>query len=112
MFVSFLDASMAFDNLCHCKLFEKLLKRNIPVYILRVMWFWYGKLLVLDCVRWNGKISEYFCVTNGVRQGGLLSPLLYNVYVDSLSFKLNSIAAGCYINNVFVNQLMQQMILC
>ena len=104
MFVSFLDASMAFDNLCHCKLFEKLLKRNIPVYILRVMWFWYRKLLV--CVRWNGKISEYFCVTNGVRQGGLLSPLLYNVYVDSLSFKLNSIAAGCYINNVFVNHLM------
>ena len=56
MFVSFLDASMAFDNLCHYKL--------------------------LVCVRWNGKISEYFCVTNGVRQGGLLSPLLYNVYAE------------------------------
>ena len=51
-------------------------------------------------------MSEYFKVTNGVKQGGLLSPRLYNVYVDDLSCKLNNSNAGCYINNILVNHFM------
>ena len=64
----FLDASMAFDKLHHCKLFYKLLKIRIPVYIIRILWYWYRHQLV--GVRWNNKMSEYFKVTNGVKQGG------------------------------------------
>ena len=30
-------------------------------------------------------MSDYFYVSNGVRQGGILSPKLYSVYVDDLS---------------------------
>jgi exonuclease III len=104
MYVSFLDASMAFDNLSHCKLFSKLLNRKVPLYIIRVLWVWYRNILV--CVKWNDRVSDYFCVTNGVRQGGLLSPMLYNMYVDKLSLNLNSVAAGCFISKVFVNHLM------
>ena len=104
VFVAFLDASMAFDNLHHCKLFYKLIKRRIPVYIIRILWYWYRHQLV--AVRWNNKMSEYFKVTNGVKQGGLLSPMLYNVYVDDLSCKLNNSNAGCYINNILVNHFM------
>ena len=37
--VTFLDASMAFDNLNHFKLLEKLLQRNITLYILRILWY-------------------------------------------------------------------------
>ena len=35
-------------------------------------------------VKWNNHISHRFDVTNGVRQGGVLSPLLFSVYVDEL----------------------------
>jgi len=38
--------------------------------------------------------SEPFHVSNGVRQGGVLSPYLFAVYLDDLSNELNNIKAG------------------
>ena len=40
-----------------------------------------------------------------VRQGGILSPHLYNIYIDDLSHILGNTHAGCYINGVCVNHL-------
>ena len=40
------------------------------------------------CVRWGGSVSSKFTVSNGVRQGGILSPFLLNVYMDDLSVNL------------------------
>ena len=36
-------------------------------------------------VRWGVCISDNFKVTNGVRQGGILSPQVFNIYIDGLS---------------------------
>ena len=35
-------------------------------------------------IRWVACISDSFKVTNGVRQGGILLPQLFNVYIDGL----------------------------
>jgi len=43
---------------------------------------------------------------HGVRQGGVLSPYLFAVYLDDLSNELNNIKAGCYIDEVLLNHLM------
>ena len=40
-------------------------------------------------VRWGDTCSTRFCVTNGVKQGGIISPMLFNLYIDALSLMLN-----------------------
>ena len=50
-------------------------------------------------------MSELFTVTNGVRQGGIISPKLFNTYIDKLSVKLNESNVGCCFNNSVVNHL-------
>ena len=58
------------------------------------------------CVRWGGTYSSFFCVTNGVRQGSILSPYLFNIYVDNLSVTLNACRVGCCVGNVIIPHLM------
>ena len=50
-------------------------------------------------------MSNNFSVTNGVRQGGILSPYLFCVYMDDLSNKLNNVNAGCIIGSSLINHL-------
>ena len=53
------------------------------------------------CIRWANAISLYFTVLNDVKQGGIISPILFNVYMDRLSVLLNSSNIGgqivCYV---------------
>ena len=51
-------------------------------------------------------MSVGFSVSNGVRQGGILSPYLFCVYMDDLSQKLYNVNAGCYMGTELVNNLM------
>ena len=45
-------------------------------------------------VKWGSTLSSKFQVTNGVHQGGVLSPLLFYVYVNELSELLNKSGIG------------------
>ena len=57
-------------------------------------------------VRWGSAFSDFFLVNNGVRQGGILSPLLFNVYINELSESLSKLPVGCFCGNTVVNHLM------
>ena len=102
VFGCFLDASKAFDRVNHSLLFDMLLKRNIPTAILRLLLSWYKEQTL--SVRWNLSYSEPFNVTNGVRQGGVLSPILFTVYLDELHMllRLSNLGIGCHFGNHFV----------
>ena len=91
--ICFLDVSKAFDRVNHQLLFQKLEKRKVPGYILRILVFWYENQTM--SVRWGNLLSDSFHVSNGVRQGGILSSHLFNVYIDDLSSRLNSLSFGC-----------------
>lgn len=57
------------------------------------------------CVKWGSASSDYFTVRNGVKQGGVISPLLFSMYLDHLLLELKSSGYGCYIGNTFTGAL-------
>ena len=64
------------------------------------------------CVQWGGAISDLFHVLNGVRQGGILSPLFFNIYMNDLSMQLNMSDIGCNINGIFLNHFVYADDMC
>jgi hypothetical protein len=56
-------------------------------------------------VKWNGIFSKPFTVSNGVRQGGVLSPKLFNVFIDDLSKILVECKVGCVFAKTCMNHL-------
>ena len=56
-------------------------------------------------VKWNSCLSESFGVTNGVRQGGVLSPVLFTVYLEELLQRLTSLDIGCHVGHHYVGSL-------
>ena len=97
--ITFLDASKAFDRVNHWTLFKKLISRNVPTYFVRYLVAWYRTQCIF--IRWGNVLSQSFNVTNGVKQGGVLSPKLFNVYVDHLSSRLVNSNVGCSIGGLF-----------
>ena len=102
VFICFIDASKAFDLVCHWILFKKLLTR-LPIIIIRLLVYWYSCQEFL--IRWGNIMTGGFKVSNGVRQGGVLSPILFNIYMDDLSKKLNMCKNGCQLNGTSMNHL-------
>ena len=70
---------------------------------MRISLIWYTKNIQS---KWGSCISHYFYVSNGVRQGGILSPKLYFVCVDKLSDCLIKSQIGCQIDGLCVNHVM------
>ena len=95
-----MDCSKGFDKVNHSALFLKLMKRNVPLCYMRIIVYWYSNMMS-NC-RWMDSYSEYFPIPSGVRQGGILSPYLWAVYVDDLIIKLRESGYGCYIASIFV----------
>ena len=54
---------------------------------------------------WNGSASVSFFIENGVKQGGILSPILFCVYIDELLNCLIEPKLGCHIGHVSYSAL-------
>ena len=53
-------------------------------------------------VRWNSELSRMFTMTNGVRQGAILSAVLYCVYTNELFERLRRARYGCWVGSQFL----------
>ena len=72
----------------------------MPICLVKVLVCWYRKCNAV--VRWNGRISRAFYILAGVRQGGILSPLLFAVYIDGLVAQLQASGFGCKLHGLYV----------
>ena len=57
-------------------------------------------------VKWNDQLSEPVALTAGVRQGGIISPLLFSSYVNSVLTSLDKSKIGCFINGNCLNSFL------
>jgi len=75
-----LDIKKAFDKINHYKLFTSPVKAGLPLCIVAIVVEWYSKLFV--AVKWNSQLSYWFPVRSGVRQGSVLSPSLFSIFMN------------------------------
>ena len=100
VFVTMLDASRAFDRVHYGKLFHLLLDRGMCCSTIRLLLTMYtGQVLA---VRWAQTVSNSFACENGVKQGGVLSPILFCVVIDVLLHRLRNSGVGCYMGGTFI----------
>ena len=99
----FLDASKAFDCVRYRKLFALLYERRIPSPIIKLLLDMHIRQRIQTS--WMGYFSDEFGATNGVRQGGVLSPVLFTIYYDALIQKLSETNVGCHVGHKFVGAL-------
>ena len=102
-FICFLDATKAFDRENHTKLFNIWKTRKISEYWIGILFYWRSNWKY--AVRWGNAISSHFEISNGIRQGAILSPILYNLYTDSLSTHILSSRIGCHTAGDSVNHI-------
>ena len=84
----------------HHGLFIKLMEKRIPVMLLRVIEHWFS--IGNTCVKWGTYFSHSFKLLCGVRQGGVLSPYLFAVYIDSVYQKAAATRAADAISKGYV----------
>ena len=101
--VCFIDASKAFNRINHYKLFGKMLKCGIPIFVVKLIMYWYSQQSFH--VKWDNFFSASFHMSNDVRQGGILSPNLFNLYINDLCYKLSSCNAGCNFNGKMIKNI-------
>ncbi len=94
MYAVFLDAIKAFDHVQYCKMFNELVNHNISPLVLRLLLNMYTKQTLQ--ARWGNAMPQQFTVCNGVKQGGVISLILFAVYIDGFKVRLKESGIGYY----------------
>ena len=100
-YVLLLDASKAFDRMFYNELFTMLIERNVSPFVIRFLLFMYKNQSMR--VGWKDSLSDNFSIGNGVREGAVLSTLLFTLYIDMLSIRLQDLGLGlgCHVGPIF-----------
>ncbi len=98
-----LDASKAFDQVHFGKLLNLLIDRKLPAIVICLLLDNYTRHNI--CAIWNGAKSHIFTAMKDVCQGGVLSPLLFNVFFDEMIHKLEKGGIACKIGIHYIGAL-------
>ena len=86
-----IDASKAFDKVSRKRLWLKMIEKGISsqVIIAIIKYYEFSYLMV----QLGDEFSSLFKSTLGVRQGGVLSPKLFAIYIEDIAEKVNRVPA-------------------
>ena len=79
----FVDFKKTFDRVWHAALWATMKMYNISSNLIRVIINLYDK--ATSAVLFNSSIGDWFRTTVGVRQGCLLSPTLFNIFLERIT---------------------------
>ena len=82
LYYVFIDFKKACDRVWHAALWATMQKYNISANLVRTIEQLYDK--ATSAVQMNGSIGEWFRTTVGVREGCLLSPTLFNIFLERI----------------------------
>jgi hypothetical protein len=77
-----LDATKAFDRVHFVKLFSLLMNRSMCPSLLKLLISMYTQQTL--SVRWKDHTGVSFSCSNGIKQGAVLSPILFCIYADEI----------------------------
>jgi len=105
-YTCFIDFSKAYDRIDRNMLMLKLkyLGINDNSQIYRAICSIYRDYKC--CVRINGMMSDWFDVNCGLKQGCLISPLLFNLYINDLVSAINTLDKGIQLNDERISLLL------
>ena len=86
LFCAFIDLKMAFDSVYLNELWFKLHKIDINAKMLRIINDMYNK--VISWVRGCNSYSDFFDCAVGLKQGEIISPMLFSLFIDDLELFL------------------------
>ena len=90
LYVVFVDYMKAFDSVNRDKLWQILKKIKTSPKMLNMLKGIYVR--VQSCVRWKSDLSEFFDCPLGVKQGCILSPLIFSLFVNEVA---NAVSDNC-----------------
>jgi hypothetical protein len=95
-----LDAEKAFDKLWRDGLFYKLIKKLEKREWLILKRYYNDSEAKIIC---NNQFSDQFKIVTGVKQGGILSPFLFNTFIDELVEGILEMNIGANIGRINMN---------
>ena len=94
-FAAFIDFSNAYGRINRELLWHKLSKMGISGRFLASLQSLYKN--VKYTVRVNGQQTDWFEVNCGLKQGCILSPMLFNLFINDLTCHINDVGSGTYV---------------
>ena len=104
LYVCFVDFKKAFDSVDHSLLMKKLIAKGITGKFYKIVSTLYAK--VKSCARANDGLTNFFSCSRGVRQGCLLSPMLFTLFLNDLNAAISSKAKGISLGSDVVHTLL------
>ena len=99
LYICSLDDEKCFDSIWHDTLLYKLWEK-LPLHHWLFMYRWYNNLNAV--VRWNWECSYSFKVTRETRQGSIVSPHIFGIFINDLLIDLSTSEHGVRIcSNTF-----------